>query len=520
MDLGKSTTSRRRTPERIQGAVRGRFQLSRYASFSCYAYWLVSNMGNSRRTALIRVLDDNSLLHVFYLCRPFFRHEDDTADWTYNGRWWYALAHVCGRWRNIILGSATYLGLSLLCTYGTPVADMLSHSPPLPLVVGYFRKDRELTTEDEEGITLALKQRERVRRVHLYSSGTIMQKLILAMDEEYPTLEFLCITLPLDDKSTILRFPGTLQAPHLLQLMLHGFAHPIGSPLLTTAVGLVTLHLAMIHPSTYFHPNTLIQWISLMPHLETLIIYFNLSIPNREVERQLTHTPIIAPITLPNLHVFRFRGVSAYLEALVHRIATPRLEKLEINFFSQLTFSVPRLLQFIIAAENFRLGDAVLTFSDKLLGAGLYPYGVSFGPANVYALGIVVDCCQLDWQASSMAQISNSLSQIFSTVEHLYLQHDVHNESSEEHNDVDRTEWRNLLRPFSNVKTLRIHRRLVKDLSRCLELEDGVHPLELLPELQEITFFGRGDSRDTGGALASFIDARRNAGLFVALVHQ
>jgi hypothetical protein len=41
-----------------------------------------------------------------------------------------------------------------------------------------------------------------------------------------------------------------------------GFALPIGSRLLTTAVGLVTLHLVMVHPSTYFHPNTLLQWIS------------------------------------------------------------------------------------------------------------------------------------------------------------------------------------------------------------------------------------------------------------------
>ena len=400
-------------------------------------------MDNSRRTASIHVLDDDSLLHVFYLYRPFLGdEEDEIADWRYNGRWWYTLSHVCRRWRNIILGSATHLGLSLLCTYGTPIEDMLAHSPPLPLVVGYFRNDRELTTEDEEGIILALKQRDRVRRVRLYSAGTILQKLIMAMDEEYPILEYLYITLPLNDNSMILRFPETLQAPHLRHLELQGFALPMGSRLLTTAVGLVTLELVVLDPSTYFHPNILLQWISLMPHLETLGIRFKHSIPNRDVERQLIHTPIIAPITLPNLHLFSFCGVSTYLEALVHRITTPRLEKLEINFFNQLTFSVPRLLQFIIAAENFRLGNAVLVFSDKSVSVVVYPYGVSIGPTNVFALDILVKCCDLDWQASSMAQISNSLTQIFPAVEHLYLQHHVHSESSEEHDDVDRTEWR------------------------------------------------------------------------------
>ena len=468
-------------------------------------------MCNRSHTVSIHILNDDSILHVFYLYRPLFRDEDGIADWKYNGRWWYALVHVCQRWRNIIFGSATYLGLSLHCTFGTPVSDMLAHSPPLPLVVGYFRDSFELTTEDEEGVVLALKQHDRVCRVRLHNAGTIIQKLIKAMDEEYPVLEFLDIMHPKMDNSTILRFPETLQAPRLRSLALRGFALPIGSRLLTTAVGLVTLHLDIPHPFTYFHPNTLIRWISFMPQLETLAIFFNFSLPNRDVERQLTHTPIIAPITLPNLHHLQFRGVSTYLEALVQWIITPRLKELYIGFSNQLTFSFPRLLQFIIAAENLRLGNAVLTFSDKLVNAGVYRYGET----NGYAFGIVVKCYHLDWQTSSMAQIFNSLSQIFSAVEYLTLQHDVHSESAEEHNDVDPTEWRKLLRPFSNVKTLEIEEGLVKDLSRCLELEDGESGLALLPELQELEYFGNGDARD---AFASFVDARRNAGRPVNLV--
>ena len=446
---------------------------------------------------------------MFYLSRPFYRDEHSPTDWIYNGRWWYALVHVCRRWRNIILGSATYLGLSLLCTYGTPVAEMLAHSPPLPLVVSYFTKGRYPTTEDEEGIILALKQRDRVRRVRF--NNAVMQKLIVAMDEEYPILEYLCITRRIEDHSTDLKFPETLQAPNLRNLSLTGFTLPIGSRLLTTAVGLVKLHLATVHPSTYFHLNTLIQWISLMPHLETLMIFFKFSIPNRDVERRLVHAPNIAPITLPNLHRIGFRGVSSYLEELVHRITTPRLEKLTIEFFNQLSYSVPRLLQFIETSENLRFGKAVLTFSEKSVGAAVYPHG----DTKTHALSILVGCCHLDWQASSMAQIFTSLSQMFSTVDYLVLNHRVHNESSEEHNEVDRTEWCKLLRPFSNVKTLQVQRELFKDLSHCLQLEDGELPFELLPELQELTCVG---SRNTDDAFSSFIDTRRNAGRPVTLV--
>jgi hypothetical protein len=106
---------------------------------------------------------------------------------------------------------------------------------------------------------------------------------------------------------------------------------------------------------------------------------------------------------------------------------------------------------------------------------------------------------------------------MFSTVEHLTLRHWEHSLSSEEHNDVNRNEWRKLLRSFGNVQTLLIVKGLVEELSRCLELEDGELPLGLLPELQELTYSASGD---TGDAFTSFIDARQNAGRPVALVRR
>ena len=98
---------------------------------------------------------------------------------------------------------------------------------------------------------------------------------------------------------------------------------------------------------------------------------------------------------------------------------------------------------------------------------------------------------------------------------HLTLVHEVHSQSSKGHNDVDRTEWHKLLKPFSNVKTLCIDDGPAKGLSRCLQLEDGEDPLELLPELQELTCSGNGDTDD---AFISFIDARQSSGYPVTLV--
>ena len=197
-------------------------------------------MRSNPLTASIHILDDDSLLNVFHLYRPFLLGEDDETEfgriaggnegWD-SGRWWYKLAHVCQRWRNIVLGSAAYLGVSLVCTSRTPVADMLANSPPLPLVIDYsLRGDKDFTAEDEEGAILALKQYNRVRRVRLIMPPTSLQKFITTMDDEYPILE---------SQSIILRSPVCLSST------------PRGDPLAPVCVSFFVLSshcLSMVSP--------------------------------------------------------------------------------------------------------------------------------------------------------------------------------------------------------------------------------------------------------------------------------
>jgi hypothetical protein len=362
---------------------------------------------------------------------------------------------------------------------------MLAHSPPLPLIIDYDDEHDALTAEDEDAIILALGHRYRVRRIRLAMPVPNLQKLIVTMDEEYPVLEYLVVG-PSKQDSTALMFPRTLQAPHLRHLTLLGFTNPIRSRLFTTAVGLVTLCLIITHPHAYLQPDTLLQWISFMPELEILTIFFVFPVPIRDV----------------------FQGVSAYLKALFRRITAPRLQTLEIDFFKQITFSVPRLLQFI-NIKNFRFNSAKFQFFDDNVDMKVYPHV----GATMYAFSIVVYCQHLDRQVSSVAQISNSSSQVFSAVEDVTL---VHSRSSEGRNEADGTEWREFLRSFSNVKTLNVDDGLVKEVSRCLRLDDGELLLVLLPELQELTY---PRSCDTD-IFTSFIDARRNAGRPVTLTRR
>ena len=249
-----------------------------------------------------------------------------------------------------------------------------------------------------------------------------------------------------------------------------------------------------------------------MPQLEMLLINFHFPVPNRDVERQLMRTPIMTHDTLPNLRTFALYAVSAYSEAVLNGITASHLEDFQICYHEQLTFSVPQLVQFIGRTENLRLDRTKFNFHSELVFVQVNPFENNISED---AFSMLVDCWHLDWQVSSVARISNALSQIFSSMEYLTLSHEVHSLSSEERNEVDRTEWRKLLRSFSNVKYLDFQDGRVMELSRCLRLDDGEHPLELLPELQEITYPG---SSKADGAFTSFIDARQKAGRPVTLI--
>jgi len=87
----------------------------------------------------------------------------------------------------------SYLGLC------TPVADILAHSPPPPLVIDYH--DHDITAGDEEAIILAFEQRERVRRIRLHIP---VLNLVMTVDGECPILEYLILVDLAEEKRTIL----------------------------------------------------------------------------------------------------------------------------------------------------------------------------------------------------------------------------------------------------------------------------------------------------------------------------
>jgi hypothetical protein len=468
---------------------------------------LIGLTGNSNRS--INVLNDDVLLNVFHLYRLACPDEYDDGTvmifaWSHR-RWWYKLTHVCRQWRRVILESPSRLDLHLYCTNGVPVADMLANSPPLPLTICYDMMYREITAEDESGLLLALSHRDRVRHIYFWRLP-ITGKFVTVMDNQFPSLERMYIDTC--NSPTEVVFPVTFQAPNLRHLTLKSASLSIGSPLLTTtAAGLITLELFNIPASAYFPPSYILTRLSLLAQLDRLSIGFNFPTPNGDIERQLHQTPGMT--TLPNLRWFVFYGVSAYLEGLVARISAPSLSTFRVYLFNQLSFPFPRLLQFIQASENLRFTAVQVTFDALAVFLHTVPWKWDS------SLRLHIKCKHLDWQVASAVQVLGTLSPVLSVVEQVAFSYEEHKQSSEWHNIVDRREWRELLRPFTNAKTIHVQDDLVGKIFHSLPSDDGEPPLELLPNLEEVGYSGESDSlRD---AFTTFLNERQVAGHPVSL---
>jgi hypothetical protein len=384
---------------------------------------------------------------------------------------------------------------------------MLAHSPPLPLTVFYYDGYRRMTVEDEEGALLALSHRDRVHRIALRMPAPRLGRFIAALDGQFPILE----RLDIHSLTEEVELPQTFQAPNLHHFDLWFTALPTRSPLLTVTStgGLVHLWLGGIPRSAYFPPNYILAGLSRMPQLETLGIEFHSPLPNHDVIRLLLDTPIMTHVTLPNLRLLAFVGVSAYLEGLVARMSAPVLGALHCIFSNQFTLTVPRLLRFMQTSENLIFKSVELVFDRDSIDLIAGPYETLWKQPLYLrnTRGLL-----LDWQLAFAVQVFRTLSPVLSVVEELTLSHAGRSLFSELLTLLEREQWRELLRPFSGVKTLHVQRELVEGLSHSLCSEVGETSLELLPNLQEVRCPG---GSSVGDAFTPFIIERQTAGHIV-----
>ena len=375
--------------------------------------------------------------------------------------------------------------MHITCTNGTPVVGMLDHLPPLPLLLDYGNARRGVTQteQDELGIYHALRLHDRVYHIELSLQPSILHKVAVLLDGQFPILEHLSLTSSAGSNSLppTLRLPEAFLAPNRRHLALPSVSPPRRLRLLISTLSLVTLELSGIQTTSYFRPRLLIARLRSLPLLEELFIGFSNPIPRPSTERELLGEQG-APVTLSNLKKLQFKGVAAYLESLVAHIRIPLLKQLLITLFNQIAFALPHVFHLINATEVFRLRTAVIYFQlqwDLISTANQWQHEVP--------LLFHVMCNQLDWQIDCAAQICDALIPMLSDVERFRLTYYYTKIPTEWQNGgIDATTWHELLRSFTRVKELYIENELSEELSRALQLGDVGSDPGFLPNLRSI----------------------------------
>ena len=443
-----------------------------------------SNIGRLRRQLTIGALPDDILLEIFD-----FYAEGLEEDFEYD--WWHTLAHVCRRWRNVVFVSPRRLVLQLLCTPGRSVREMLDTWPELPIVIEHDgdqdningdQDDPDRTVGETDNVVDALKLNDRVSVIRLWNvSSPELEEFVTAMQDPFTTL----INLELWSHDRLVpvisdSFLGG-SAPRLQSISLNGIPFPTLPNLLLSATDLVTLSLLDIPHSGYISPEAMVTCLSALSRLNLLSLRFQS--PRSLPDRASRLPPPLTRTILPALKEIYFQGVTEYLEDLVARIHVPLLENIGITFFNQLIFSILQLPRFLFRTEKFkRPYRADVAFYSYTVDIILSSQTRTFDPAR---LNLRVSCRALDWQLSSLAQVCNSCLSTLPTLERLDIRED-RTLPPDWQDDIENTQWLELLQPFATVKNLYLSEKVVRHVAPALQELAGERVTEVLPALQAL----------------------------------
>ena len=419
----------------------------------------------------INVLPDDVLLDIFdcYMAMdPSIRNKERIEEWQ-------LLVRVCRRWRSLVFGSPSRLNLRLYCTPETPAKYRLDAWPALPLIIAGSLALTPVT----DNIIPALGQSNRIREVLF--SGLVhwqLEKILAAMQVPFPELTDLVLySIGINPPAITDSFLGG-SAPRLRIVHLSGIPCPGLPKLLLSATHLVHLDLSHVPHSGYISPEVMVTCLSVLSSLESLILEFEC--PESRPDRDDQSLPPPKRFILPALDKLHFKGVTEYLEELVTRIDAPKLYQMQIIFFNQIDFTIPRLAQFINRTQTLRAFDEAHVRLNYWTASIRFRYQkskISFGD-----LRIDIPCEEPDWQISSIEQVCNSSLHSPSTVEDLYIDH-RYSQLFWEDGAIENNLWLQLLLPFTAVKNLYLSKEFAPSIAAAL-YESRI--TEVLASLQNI----------------------------------
>jgi hypothetical protein len=409
-----------------------------------------------------------------------------------------------------------------------------------------------LQWKDKDGVIAALEHPDRIRRIGLSGlTRTLWEKLDAAMQEPFPALTHLSLIGPKDKSERAPVLPrklmggGTLR---LQELYLYGMSCPALPQLLLSSRDLVNLRFTKIPSTCCVSPEEILTGLAGLTRLETLAIEFQPStLSNFLADQRLTTTPATPAVRLPSLKSFQFTGFCEYLEGLVAQIDAPRVTHFNIEYFSQPTYQVPQLSQFLVRSEYFK--SPVLSS----VRVQFIPWtDIWFIGSRSNSESINLTC---KFKTSGMVrgvlhsvqlfqQISTSIS--ISSIDNLTLIGPAPASAEPPfggslyggsryggslfgetlfgrpllelpgvQDSIDHIDWIGLLRIFPGVDSLYLRGELPENIIHALELASGDMVAKVLPALHTIEFC----KEQPTVSVNRFVSVRQNAGRPVTIIY-
>ncbi|KAI9452740.1 hypothetical protein F5148DRAFT_497315 [Russula earlei] len=449
----------------------------------------------------MNTLPDDVLVEIFH----FYMNV-----WEIGSSEWHTLVHVCQKWRYIVFASSRRLNLQLLYTGSRPMSEMLDVWPVLPVVVS-------LTTFSSYfdpclgniATPLESEYHHRICAINLSVIPTsLWERLAAAMQKPFPELTHLHISV---EETPVTPLPDSFldgSAPLLRHLALGNCSFPGIPKLLMSANHLLVLILWNIPDSGYFSPQALVTALSAMSRLESLNLKFRS--PRSRPDPPSRSTPPLIRSILSALTYLLFQGVHEYLEDLLAQIEAPLLSTLAITFFMDLDFVVPQLHRLISQAERFKTCDkAFVETSYRAI-----QFGIFRETPQSPEISLEIRCRELDYQLSSLAQVCGS-SLLLSTLVQLDIVdhwHVLPRPHSHRIDDIETTQWLELLDPFTAVKDLRLSNRVARHVCQALEELAEERVTQVLPSLHNVFLRSLQPLESVPKFIVRFVVARQLAG--------
>ena len=210
--------------------------------------------------------------------------------------------------------------------------------------------------------------------------------------------------------------------------------------------------------------------LAMLPSLRTLSLELHNETPPADQGSSHQDPPIRA--ILPSLTVFYYMGFSEYLEEFLAQIDTPRVDRVEIEYYAH-DLQALQLSRFINRTENLKFDQ----FRRARVEFPPFSFSIEFdfpqGAARRVQLSLTTHQAWIDARLPFLDQ----LAAMFSNVDHL----SVHGNQLGL-DEMDNTEWLTFLRQFPAVEALHLSGGVAAYITSALEhTADSV--TDLLPAL-------------------------------------